>query len=116
MYKVNKGVVKYEGAYHAKGSFFDANESDVITLLEKGIISRNHLEESTRSMFSEAPDQNPIDQDDDDYLPSMEDFEKMSAGEQKQLLSSLDIEPAAKAEDRLNQYSDFYNQVEADEL
>ncbi|OAB72793.1 hypothetical protein [Paenibacillus crassostreae] len=51
-----------------------------------------------------------------DDLATIEDFTKLKADEQKELLETLEIEPSTKAEDRIKQYSEWFElQVNVDE-
>jgi hypothetical protein len=57
------------------------------------------------------------------HLPQIDDYETpeefagLKAEEQKELLETLEIEPASKAEDRVTQYTEWYNiKVSGDEL
>lgn len=108
MYQVNKGTVKYKGAYHPKGSFFDADDGpELKQLLTKGIISTSEAEE---------PEIPPSPLKEGDFLPTPDEFEKMNLKEQKALLAALELKAASNADERLKQYIDYYNQDEDDEL
>lgn len=50
-------------------------------------------------------------------FPSPESFAKLSAADQKEHLLLASLEPASKADERLEQYTSFYNeQVKGDEF
>lgn len=46
-YKVKKGLVKYKGVFHPKGSFFVADKNDVQGLILSGIIVTDDLERTS---------------------------------------------------------------------
>ncbi|MFU1797372.1 hypothetical protein ACM1RC_26135 [Paenibacillus azoreducens] len=114
MFKVNKGIVKHEGAYHSKGSFFDGNEEVLKPLLAAKIVSREDPEAQREGIvLQEDPEIMP--EEHNDYLPTIEEFSKMTAHDQKALLAELEIEAATNEKERLKQYSEYY-EAAPDEL
>ncbi|MFD0710630.1 hypothetical protein [Paenibacillus sp. GCM10027626] len=102
-FKVLQGYVKHEGALIPKGSFFDAELHEVKGLLSKGFVTKVEP-------LSELPDEVEVE------LPSVEEFAKLKADEQKELLQELGIEPASNAEERIQQYTEFYDQADDNEV
>lgn len=103
LYQVMKGIVKYEGASHQKGSLFDANQRDVGHLVKGGFIRKHQpldADDESQPFGDEG--------DDGDDLPSPDEFAKLPAGKQKEWLKELELEPAANAEDRVVQYTEYY--------
>ncbi|KKO51968.1 hypothetical protein [Paenibacillus sp. DMB20] len=108
------------------GRLYDAGESvkgqlplDMIEALR----NNNKLDEGADETEAEAIDQTQGDINPDNNggladlgnLPivgntiiSPEDFKELSAPDQKDRLKALEIEPASKAEDRLEQYETWY--------
>jgi len=116
-YQVKKGVLLHNGARYARGSFFDADESEVKGLLADGIISRVFASETlvpATPIAPKDPEDPPSPSNDDEFLPTVEEFGKLNAAEQKALLTELQIEPATNAEERLRQYTEFYDKAGID--
>ncbi|RXZ84589.1 hypothetical protein EBB07_00805 [Paenibacillaceae bacterium] len=104
-YQVNKGFVKHQGALYGRGSLFDADPGDVFHLLQSG-----KLTETTPLQPGHIP---PPEGGETVELPTLEEFSKLTAEKQKELLFKVDIDPASNADQRLQQYTDLYE--EADE-
>ncbi|WP_238649756.1 hypothetical protein [Paenibacillus piscarius] len=110
-YQVNKGFIKHEGVLHPRGSFFDADPSEVahlssqdIALVDGSFVADQMLNKDLLRSGYELQE-----------LPTVEDFGKMKAAKQKEFLLELGIEPDSNEEQRLQQYSDYYDQAETDE-
>lgn len=108
------------------GRLYDAGESvkgklplDMIEALRKN----NKLDEDALDTETEVTDQTQVDINPDnngeptdpgnlpiigDTIISPEDFTKLPAPDQKDRLKALEIDPASKAEDRLEQYETWY--------
>lgn len=81
-YQVNKGTVKCKGAYHKKGSFFNADEKDVKHLLKTGVVSPAQYQPQH---FVEDPPPLNDDGKNDDQLPG----EEMTVSELKEQIESI---------------------------
>ncbi|MRN51985.1 hypothetical protein [Paenibacillus monticola] len=111
-YKVNKGFVKYEGVLYPKGSFFNADPSEVQHLSSKDIILAQDFpaEDQIQKTNLLTGEQEELHE-----LPTVEEFSKLKASRQKELLLELEIEPDSNEELRLQQYSDYYDQADSNE-
>lgn len=96
-FQVNKGVVKHKGVFHTKGSFFDAEKSEVAPLIKSGFVS-------------EAIDPEDADDTGEVEAPTPDEFAELKADDQRDILHELEIEPGSNAEHRLKQYTEWYEQ------
>lgn len=115
-FQVNKGIVKHGEAYYRRGSFFNAEKSDVDHLIQSGVVIPSNSDSlEGDNQFDENPNMidNPKDSDDAEIeAPTVEEFEELKADEQKQILMDIGIEPASNKEDRLTQYTEWYESEE----
>ncbi|MPY20636.1 DUF7210 family protein [Paenibacillus glucanolyticus] len=96
---INK--VLHNGKLHQRGEeILGLTEKQAQRLLELGAAE----EEGDTSYEPEPDNDNPLLND----LTTPELFAKLKAEEQKELLETLSIEPAGKAEDRTAQYEEWY--------
>jgi len=102
-YRVNKGFVKHQGALYGKGTLFDADPGDVLLLVKSGKVT-----EQTPLNPGHIP---LLEGKDTFVLPSPDDFSKLSAEKQKELLKELEVEPASNPELRMEQFSEIYEQA-----
>lgn len=94
---IAKGNVRHNGVSYKSGTLLPEMEEEQSARL----IRLGAAEEQT-DFFGDEPE--------GFELPTIEDFVSLKASEQKKILEGLDIEPASKAESRIKQYADFYDQ------
>ncbi|GIO33119.1 hypothetical protein J2TS6_42600 [Paenibacillus albilobatus] len=95
------------------GRFYEAGESvkgqlplDMIKALrENHKLDEEEAETPEVNLEENKLDQLPIASD---TIPSPEEFADLPAAGQKERLKALEIDPASKEEDRIEQYEDWY--------
>ncbi|MGN7760462.1 hypothetical protein [Paenibacillus sp. 22594] len=111
-YQVNKGFIKHEGVLHPKGSFFNADPTEVEHLSSKDIVLASEFVAEDLMLNKDLLSGN---QGDLHELPTVEEFGKLKPAKQKELLLELEIEPDSNEALRLQQYTEYYDQADSDE-
>lgn len=98
-YQVNKGILLHNGVRYANGAVIVEDVAKVNGLVESGVLIPIAYE-------PEAPNQTNNEVVD---APTIEEFAELKAEEQKQILTELGYEPGTNKEDRIAQYTEWYD-------
>lgn len=100
MIKAIKNVIHNGEKYKHGDEILGLTKAEAERLIKLGAAE----EEGKTSYESETDKDNPLFDD----LTTPEQFAKLKADEQKELLETLLIDPAGKSEDRISQYEEWY--------
>lgn len=109
IFEVKRGIVLRNGAQYEKGSVFEADKSDVTFLINAGYIAPALVEEIDES-DNTPPANDPQPDESGEYVdaPTIEQFSELKADVQKSILYDLGIEPGSNKEERIAQYTEWY--------